>query len=368
MRVFEILMVDDDPGILDVFGCALEYKGYRVRTAVSGEEALEVLKSKTVDVVITDLRMHGLGGLEVLKAVKAQTPKTRVIILTGNHDARLVIEALRLGVDDYIFKPCDINEVWERVADQLQKAEGEEREVPAQPTPVFNEQILNMLWIMSHDMRDSLTSMALGLEMLQTEVHGKLEKAAWQSFADIHARVARLIGMSEDFLAKATAVNGDLEMEHEEVDLREDVVDPVLDELCPEMHERMISVDNQLDAIPANHIPIKGNKVWLRTVFRNLLKNAIHHGGKGCVVTIGMQDGDTHCQLNVHNSGQPVPAQFRGKLFSKFGRITTSSEGNVAGVGLGLYVSKEILKKHGGDIWYEAKDHGSNFVFTLPHQ
>jgi signal transduction histidine kinase len=367
MRRYEILMVDDDPSILDVFGCALEYKGYQITTAESGEAALELLVSRAFDVVITDIGMQGLDGLAVLRKVKAQYPQTRVIVMTGNHHAQVVVNALRLGVDDYIFKPCDIKDVWERVAHQLEKVEGQCARVSVVPHATMNEQLLEMIRIMSQNMRDSFAGMAGALEKLRQDTRGQVDSAACGRMSDLHAKATRMVGMAEDFLARAASVKGELEMECEEVDLREDVVDPVLDELCPELQARRIAVDNQLDAVPSNQIPVRANRVWLKTVFRNLLKNAIQFGGKGCTVTIGIEENDTHCQLNVFNSGQPVPEPFRDRLFSKFGCISISGQSTGLGAGLGLYLSKEILKKHGGDIWYEAKGQGSNFVFTIPH-
>ena len=68
----------------------------------------------------------------------------------------------------------------------------------------------------------------------------------------------------------------------------------------------------------------------------------------------------------MYNSGKPVPEKCRPKLFTKFSRIEENNNGNSNGTGLGLYLVKKIIQKHGGDIWYEAKENGSNFVFTLP--
>jgi signal transduction histidine kinase len=367
MKQHEILMVDDDPAILDVFGCALEYKGYQITSAVSGEAALELFASRAFDVVITDISMPGLDGLEVLKKIKAQSPETRVIIMTANHHAKVVVSALRLGADDYIFKPCDINEVWERVAHQLEQVEAQRGRVSVAPHAAMNEQTFEMIRIMAQDMKDSFACMAAALKKLQQDTREQVDSANHRRMSELHAKATRMVGMAEDFLARATSVNGELEMECEEVDLREDVVDPVLDELCPELQARRIAIDNQLDAVPSNQIPVIANKVWLKTVFRNLLRNAIQFGGKGCTVSIGIEETGTHCQLNVFNSGQPVPEPLRDRLFSKFGRISISDQSTGLGVGLGLYLSKEILKKHGGEIWYEAKSQGSNFVFTLPH-
>jgi signal transduction histidine kinase len=72
--------------------------------------------------------------------------------------------------------------------------------------------------------------------------------------------------------------------------------------------------------------------------------------------------------LNVYNDGNPIPEQWRDRLFSKFGCIADSAErdANDEGLGLGLYLIKKIIQRQGGEIWYEAKEHGSNFVFTLP--
>ena len=84
-------------------------------------------------------------------------------------------------------------------------------------------------------------------------------------------------------------------------------------------------------------------------------------------ISFGFENHANHYKLNVYNSGEPIPEEYRSKLFTKFTRIIKGNNGNSHGAGLGLYLVKEIIQKHGGDIWYEAKENGSNFVFTLPH-
>jgi hypothetical protein len=136
-------------------------------------------------------------------------------------------------------------------------------------------------------------------------------------------------------------------MEYEAMDLREDVVDPVLDELCSQLRESFIAVDNQLDLVPTNHIPVKGNRDWLKTVFRNQLKTVIDHGGKGCNVCIGMEGSNSVFKLSVFNADAHLDFQGQGKLFSRLGH-------DAANGGMGLLHTKEAQKKHGRDIRYEA--------------
>jgi signal transduction histidine kinase len=151
------------------------------------------------------------------------------------------------------------------------------------------------------------------------------------------------------------------------LDLREDIIDPVLNEFSEEMEKQNIVIDNRLGAIPARQILIKADKVWLKIVFRNLFSNAIKHGGRGCVLAFGCEDCGSHYKLNVYNSGASIPENLRDKLFTKFHRVEERGELISEGMGLGLYLTKEIIQKHGGDIWYEPKEWGSNFVLTLPH-
>jgi hypothetical protein len=136
-------------------------------------------------------------------------------------------------------------------------------------------------------------------------------------------------------------------MENEAVDLREDVVDPVLDELCSQLREHFIAVDNQLDLVATNHIPVKGNRDWLKMEFRNLLRNVIDQAGKGCTVCIGMDDSDSLFKLSVCNAVAPLSFQNPGKLFSRLGH-------DAANGGMGLLHVREAQKKHGRDIWREA--------------
>ena len=232
---------------------------------------------------------------------------------------------------------------------------------------VLNKEILNMLMVISHDLRSPLVSIVATLKLLLRGIYGQMDNSVKNTVIDLRGRIDRLLGVVEDCLGKVSAVAGEVFFKRKVLDLREDIIDPVLNEFSGEMEKQNIVIDNRLGAVPARQILIKADKVWLKIVFRNLFSNAIKHGGRGCVLAFGFEECGSYYKLNVYNSGAPIPENLRDKLFTKFHRIGEGGELTFEGMGLGLYLTKEIIQKHGGDIWYEPKEWGSNFVLTLPH-
>ncbi len=108
---FSILIVDDDVYILQSIGPYLETCGYEVRTISDPAEALALLDRKSFDLVITDLLMGDVDGISVLRKAKEADPLCQVMILTGYGDLTSAIEALRLEADDYLLKPCELEEI-----------------------------------------------------------------------------------------------------------------------------------------------------------------------------------------------------------------------------------------------------------------
>ncbi len=113
---FNILVVDDDPSLLETNFFILEDKGYQTITATSGEQAIEALESRCFDLVITDLNMGKVNGIAVLKKAKELHPETPVIITTGNIDVQSAIEAIRFRVDDYLLKPVPRKDLLDSVS------------------------------------------------------------------------------------------------------------------------------------------------------------------------------------------------------------------------------------------------------------
>lgn len=123
MKKYNLLLVDDDPFILEGIGEDLERKGYQVTRAASGDEAVELLGEANFDLVITDLVMERTDGIKVLQKTKELDSNTMVIILTGFGDMISAIDALRSQADDYMLKPCESEEIFFRVARCLEKLE-----------------------------------------------------------------------------------------------------------------------------------------------------------------------------------------------------------------------------------------------------
>ena len=116
-----ILVVDDEPQITRVLKTTLSSQGYGVRTASDGEEALLSLKDWTPDLVITDLRMPNLGGLELCRQIRAKS-RIPIIVLSVKGEERIKVDALDAGADDYVTKPFGVNELLARVRAALRRA------------------------------------------------------------------------------------------------------------------------------------------------------------------------------------------------------------------------------------------------------
>ena len=106
-----ILIVDDEPLIRKSLNEVLRLEGYKVSMAASGNEALEKIKQNTVNIVISDIKMQGVGGIELLKVLKKENPKISVILITGHGNIETAVEAMKLGAFDYITKPLVDNEI-----------------------------------------------------------------------------------------------------------------------------------------------------------------------------------------------------------------------------------------------------------------
>ncbi len=123
MRNKSILLVDDEQIILHSIGRDLRMQDYVVTLAANGEDAINLLKCNQFELVVTDISMQGLDGIQVLKEAKKISSIISVIILTGYGDMVSAIDALRLGADDYLLKPCDPDELVMRIERCLEKQE-----------------------------------------------------------------------------------------------------------------------------------------------------------------------------------------------------------------------------------------------------
>ena len=131
-----ILVVDDDPLVLSGFKEVLEREGYQVVAVGSGRDALDRIDERSFDVVLTDLLMPRVGGLDVLRSAQAKYPHCIVIVVTAFASVRSAVEALRLGAHDYLIKPCEELELLFRVRMGIEhanlRAELRERELDAE--------------------------------------------------------------------------------------------------------------------------------------------------------------------------------------------------------------------------------------------
>jgi len=116
-----VLFVDDEPDFLQTLLKRMRKRSVNASGVGSGEEALVHLAQSPVDVVVLDVRMPGMGGIETLRAIKKKTPLTEVVMLTGHASLEVAREGMENGAFDYLMKPVDIDDLLYKIQDAFHK-------------------------------------------------------------------------------------------------------------------------------------------------------------------------------------------------------------------------------------------------------
>ncbi|MGO8760684.1 MAG: ATP-binding protein [Desulfobaccales bacterium] len=369
MAKYDILLIGDDTDLLKTMGWVLDYKGFAVKVTASPEAALEALVKKNYDLVIAKLSTDDRGSLDILQRARRLNPEVKLMVASGNNDAIFPLEAYELEVDDYLLMPVSPTELWRRVINCLEGQEVMDLQPVKSAAAGYrtNDVAGSQMALMLHDIRSTMISTAASLKLMARGTHGDMSKTAKAKLRETTARVETAIHLTEDFIGKSLADRDPLESNRDNLDLTEDIVEPVLAELAAEIQDQQITVVNRLPHPGEGKVPVRGGRLWLKSVFRNLINNGIRHGGRGCTIVVDFEAQGSAGRLQVYNTGQTVPEDCRSMLFS-YDRNLAHAKKSRRGLGLGLSLSRDIIQNYGGDIWYEAKQGGSNFVMSLPQR
>ena len=194
--------------------------------------------------------------------------------------------------------------------------------------------ILRMLSIATHDMRSPVVSIALTVKLLARGRFGEVSGSVKQTLLDVFNRMMKLEQIIKEYLTKSSVMSSSKIGNKQLLDLREDIIDPILGDFAQEIEEGDIQIDNRLGGIPGDKILVSANKNWLAIVYRNLLSNAIRYTQKGGVIAYGFEDKGKMYHLNVYNSGQPIPVEKKDSIFEMLRATGVQALGSLSVVNL----------------------------------
>ncbi|KAB2653828.1 MAG: response regulator [Verrucomicrobia bacterium] len=379
----KILLVEDDPTMAEMLGEFFRSANTTLTHAHNCSEALSYFREQTADLVLLDLGLPGLNGLQLLTELKS-SPRTSdipVVILSGRSSPPEIVRGLELGARDYVTKPFDGVELRARVnavlasrqeLNYLKTANAtitEERDEAVQALKRKAEFLANM----SHEIRtpmNGVISMA-GL-ILETPL-----TCDQRSYVDtIYSSAESLLTIINDILDFSKIESGKLDFESQPVDLRT-CIEEALDLLGAKAGEKQIDLVYQIeDGVPLN---VLGDVTRLRQIVVNLIGNSVKFTDRGEIVTTvkvaaapkNPENPATQWQIHfsVRDTGIGIPPERLSKLFSPFVQADASTARHFGGTGLGLSISRRLVELMGGKMWAESTPgNGSTFQFVLPFQ
>ena len=245
---------------------------------------------------------------------------------------------------------------FDRMARQLRE-QRQEIEAHRQTLMATNEELeetnrnyMEMLAFVSHELRNPLASSIMTLETVTKGYLGELTEQQAEALGRLDRNLHYFLGMIGEYLDLSRLERGEMVVSPENLMVRDEVIAPALDSLAAGFEGQRMQVDNRVP----DDLAINVDRSLMRVVFDNLLANAIKYGREEGAVTLDAAVGEDEVTLWVQNEGEGIPADQIDKLFQKFGRLETHKLQGKKGTGLGLYVCRQIIAKHGGRIWAES--------------
>jgi signal transduction histidine kinase len=400
----KVLVVDDEESVVVTIKAILQLDGYDVATTTTCAQARAMVHDVEYDLVLTDLRLEDGDGLDVLKAVRERYPETVTIMLTGYASLESAIQALRAGAYDYLVKPSEVEELRstvgrglerrrlarelrERVAEleranreiadlntSLQRrideatAELKERYEQLKELDRMKSQFLS---IASHELKTPITAMSGFLQVALRRVRRITEGDAPGPGAEalhgiteqldvVYRQTGKLARLVDELLDVSRIQTGRIEFRYGDVDLGE-----LANEVATRM--QLTTATHQISVRRDSQNVVTADRDHLEQVLNNLVTNAIKYSPAGGSIAIDVRPDEAGVRISVTDQGIGIPEKELDAIFGLFYRSPDRAARDAAGMGLGLYISKEIVVRHGGRIWAESGGtKGSTLNVVIP--
>jgi signal transduction histidine kinase len=362
-----VLIIDDSAETQQLLAeLVLEPSGHRPIAALDGEEELRLALEELPDLIILDMQLPKMNGLQVLEALQERRVGIPVIFTTVRESPELVVQAFRLGARDYVIKPFDPQEMQEAIRRALTSATlHEEHDHLTEQLVEANERFQRQLQELNaiYAIGRSVTSL-LDLNSVLNRV---VEAATYLADAEEGMLLLPDQEGSELYLRAAKGVD-----EKVARSLRVRVDDSLAGRAIQTDRPVLMSGERASERelrweIPEGLPPVQGNPHRLRQVMDNLLTNALKYTSEGGWIAVNAVDDDGYVVVNVADNGIGIPPAQQPYIFDKFYRVESEETLGIVGSGLGLEIVRAVIEKHNGRVWVESRPGvGSVFSFVLP--
>lgn len=363
-----ILLVDDEPQANELMALTLRQDGYRVSEVGSGAAALALYPEIEPDLVILDVGMPEMDGLETCRRLIATHGDAcaPVVFHTARFEAAEIAAGFEAGAVDYLTKPAPLKEIRARVRAHVENhALAKEQTLLLEKLRHAHEAKNRFIGMAAHDMRNPLASIRGFAEFLLDGTMGPMTTQQLGVVSIIHGTSNLMLKTVNELLDAATIEAGKLKLHRAPHDLTELLAKAVAQAAIAARRKRTrLAFERPAGAIV---LPLDADKV--RQVIGNMLENAIRFSPAGSTISVALELGrDTPtCRFVVRDCGPGMAAEHREKLFSRVTSLDRPPGAQEKNSGLGLLICRNIVEAHGGRIGVEnLAEGGCEFAVTLP--
>ncbi len=356
-----ILVIDDEESMRDSCSQILKKDGFLADTAKDGSVGLEKIEKNKPDLVLIDLKMPGISGMEVLEKIKEIDPNIIPVVITGYSTVESAVEAMKKGAYDFLPKPFTPEELRIIISRGLER-----RKLILETESLRKEKKLieeNFITMVTHQLRSPLVAIQQFFEVILGGMVGEVQEKPKEMILRSRNRLEGLLKLIDDWLDVARLNGGQIVDKLKPLSLKK-VIKKIIEDMRPLTQDDNISLE--LGSCSENDL-VQGDEETLEQVFSNLITNAIRYNKQKGRVVITIKENKDFISAEVIDTGIGIAKEHLPFIFGQFYRVKRGEDQKIKGTGLGLSIAKKIVEAHGGSIRVSSElGKGSSFTVLLP--